>query len=45
MSWSYCNTSVTLDDIATAIVTSYEITEKNIKGSGRMILYSVYNIC
>ena len=31
MSWSHCHKSVTSDDI----VTSYEVTEKNIESSGK----------
>ena len=38
-----CHISVTLDDTVTVIVTSYEIAEKEIEGSGRMILYNMYN--
>jgi len=36
---SYCHTSVTLDDMVTVTVTSHKITEKNVKGSGKMMLY------
>jgi len=39
---THSHTSVTSDDMATVIVTSYKITEKNIEASGKMILY---NIC
>ena len=35
-----CHTSVTSYDIVTVIVTSHEVTEKNIEGSRRMILYT-----
>jgi len=45
MSLSHCHTSVTSDDIVTVMVTSHKITEKDIKGSGRMISYNIYNIC
>jgi len=44
MLWSHCHTSVTSDDTVTVIVTSYEVIEKDIEGSGRMILYNMYNI-
>jgi len=39
-SWSHCHTSVTSDDTVTVMVTSHEITEKDIEGSGRMTLYT-----
>jgi len=41
-SWSYYHTSVTSDDIVTVIVTSYEIIEKDIKGSGKITSYNIY---
>ena len=37
--------SVTSDDMITIMVTSHEVTEKNIKGFERMISYNIYNIC
>ena len=40
-----CHTSVTSDDIVTVIVTSNNITEKDVKGSERMISYNMYYIC
>ena len=39
---THSHTSVTSDDIATVIVTSYKITEKNIEASEKMMSY---NIC
>jgi len=45
MSLPHCHTSVTSDDMITVMVISYKITEKNIKGSGRIILYNVCNTC
>ena len=44
MSWSHCHTSVTSDDMITVIATSHKIIEKDIEGSGRMMLYNIYNI-
>ena len=44
MSWSHCHTSVTSDDMVTVMVTSYDITEKDIEGSRRIISYNIYNI-
>ena len=43
MSWSHCHTSVTSYDIVTVMVTSHEVTEKNIKGSEKIISYNMYN--
>ena len=40
-----CHTSVTSDDIVTVMVTSLEITEEKVEGSGRMISYNIYSIC
>ena len=40
-SQSHCHTSVTSDDMVTVMVTSYEVTEKDVKGSGKIILYKV----
>jgi len=37
MLWSHCHTLVISYDIVTITVISHKITEKNIKGSGRMI--------
>jgi len=31
--------------MVTVMVTSYEITKKEIEDSGRMMLYNIYNIC
>jgi len=42
---SHCHKSVTSDDMVTVIVTSHEITEKNIEDSGKMISYNMYNTC
>jgi len=39
MSQSHCHTSVASDDI----VTSHEITEKNIESSGRITSYNICN--
>ena len=44
ISGSYCHTSVTLDDMVTVTVTSHKITEKDIEGSGKMMLYNMYKI-
>jgi len=44
ISQSHCHTSVTSDDMVTETVTSHKITEKDIKGSKRMMTYNVYNI-
>ena len=41
---SYCHISVTSDDMVTVTVTSYKITEKNIKGFGKIMLYNMYYI-
>ena len=41
MSQSYCHTSVTLDNMVTVIVTSHEITEKDIESSRKIISYSI----
>ena len=38
MSQSCCHISVTSDDMVIVIVISYEITEKDIEGSRKMIL-------
>ena len=38
---SHCHTSVTSDDTVTVTVTSHKVTEKNVEGSEKMILYSV----
>jgi len=45
MSGSHCHKSVTSDNMVTVTVTSYEITEKDIEDSGKMILYNMYNTC
>jgi len=42
---THCHTSVTSYVTVTVMVTSYEVIEKNIKGSGRIILYNMYNTC
>jgi len=34
---SCCHTSVTSDDMITVMVTSHEVTEKDIKGFGRIM--------
>jgi len=39
-----CHISVTSDVTVTVMVTSHEITEKEIEGSERMTLYNMYNI-
>ena len=39
------HTSVTSDDMVTIMVTSHEVTEKNMEGFGRMISYNICNIC
>jgi len=44
MLWLYCHTSVTSDDMVTVIVTSHKVTEKNIEGSEKIMLYNVYKI-
>ena len=44
MSWSHCHKSVTSDDMVTVMVTSHEITEKDVEGSERMTSYNMYNI-
>ena len=44
MSVSYCHTSVTLDDIVTVTVTSHKVTEKDVEGSEKMMLYNMYKI-
>jgi len=41
MSQSHCHTSVTSDDM----VTSHKVIEKDIEGSGKMMLYNMYYIC
>jgi len=33
---SYCHTSVTSYNMVTVMVTSYEVTEKDVEGSGRI---------
>ena len=43
ISQSYCHTSVILDDMVTVMVTSYEVIEKDIEGSKRIMLYNMYN--
>jgi len=45
MPWSHYHTLVTSDDIVTVMVTSYEVTEKNVEGSIKIMLYNVYYIC
>ena len=42
MSGLHCHTSVTSYDMITVIVTSHEVTEKNIEGSRKMTSYNVY---
>jgi len=42
---THCHTSVTLDDMVTVTVTSHKVTKKDVKGSGRIISYNIYNIC
>ena len=37
----YYYTSVTSDDIVTTLVTSHEVVEKDVEGSGRIILYNI----
>ena len=44
-SGSHCHTSVTSDDMVTVMVTSHEITEKDVEGSERIISYNMYNTC
>ena len=44
-SGSHYHTLVTSDDMVTVIVTSHEIIEKDIKGSGRITLYNMCNTC
>ena len=41
MLWSHCHTSVTSDIMVTVMVTSHEITEKDIEGSERIMLSEV----
>ena len=43
ISQSHCYTSVTSDDIVTVMVTSHEVTNKDIESSERMISYNMYN--
>ena len=45
ISQSHCHTSVTSDDMVTVIVTSHKIPEKDIEGSGRIVLYNMCNAC
>ena len=40
-SQSHCHPSVTSDDMVTVTVTSHEVTEKDVEGSGKMISYDV----
>ena len=42
MLWSHYYTLVTSDNTVTIMVTSHEVTEKGIEGSGKMISYNVY---
>ena len=44
MIWLHCHTSVTPDDMVTVMVTSHEITEKNVEGSGKIMLYNMGKI-
>jgi len=44
MLWLYCHTSVTSDDMVTVVVTSHKVTEKNIEGSEKIMLYNIYKI-
>ena len=32
------------DDMVTVMVTSHKVTEKDVEGSGKMILYNIYKI-
>ena len=41
MSQPHYHTSVTSDGMVTVIVTSYEVTEKNVEGSGKMMSYNM----
>jgi len=41
MSQSHCHTSVTSYDTATVMVTSHEVTEKDVEGFEKMISYNV----
>ena len=43
-SGSHCHTLVTSDDMVTVKVTSHKNTEKDVKGSKKIILYNIYNI-
>ena len=44
ISWSHCHTSVTSDDMITVMVTSYEVTKKNIEGFRKIMLYNMCKI-
>jgi len=41
ISWLYCYASVTSDDTVT--VTSHEVTEKDVEGLEKIMLYNMYN--
>ena len=44
-SQSHCHTSVISDDMVTVMVTSHEVTKKNIEDSGKIMSYNVYYTC
>ena len=44
ISQSYCHTSVTLDNMVTVMVTSYEVTEKDLEGFRRIEELTDYNL-
>jgi len=45
MPQSHCHTSVTSDDIVIVMITSHEVIEKGIEGSGKMTSYNMYYTC